>query len=188
MSTFKKILCPTDFSEASYEAIQRAVELVGHGPTEICVVHVEAPNEVVTPMVGLRPDAEDETTRRVAAVQNLRAALEERVPPHVRTRPILQQGDAAEQIVRTAAQEGVDLIVLTTHGAAGWRPGVLGAVAETVVRTAECPVLTVSGPASRHNSTTRSNGHGVARELRDLTLKADLEVVHSNHALYLDGD
>jgi hypothetical protein len=74
----------------------------------------------------------------------------------------LLTGCIAGEIVRTAEEENVDLIVLTTHGAMGWRPGVLGAVAEEVVRTARCPVLTISGPAT-----------GIEEEAIDAELNVD---------------
>ena len=42
-------------------------------------------------------------------------------------------------------KEGVDLLVIATHGWTGWRRFVFGSVAEKVIRTATCPVLTVNG-------------------------------------------
>jgi nucleotide-binding universal stress UspA family protein len=56
-------------------------------------------------------------------------------------------GKPAEEILQMAGDEGVDLIVMGTHGRTGLRHILLGSVAETVVRTAPCPVFTVKAPA-----------------------------------------
>jgi nucleotide-binding universal stress UspA family protein len=55
----------------------------------------------------------------------------------------LLQGFPAEEIKDYAARTGVDLIVMATHGRGVFKHLVLGSVAERVVRTAPCPVLTV---------------------------------------------
>jgi nucleotide-binding universal stress UspA family protein len=52
-------------------------------------------------------------------------------------------GQAVPLITRTAAERGVDLVVMGTHGRGGVAHLMLGSVAERVVRTAPCPVLTV---------------------------------------------
>lgn len=56
-------------------------------------------------------------------------------------------GKPAEEILQVAEDEGVDLIVMGTHGRTGLRHILLGSVAETMVRTAPCPVFTVKAPA-----------------------------------------
>ena len=52
-------------------------------------------------------------------------------------------GKPAEEILQVARDEAVDLIVMGTHGRTGLRHVLLGSIAETVVRTAPCPVFTV---------------------------------------------
>jgi nucleotide-binding universal stress UspA family protein len=148
LPAIKKILCPTDFSDASYEGLSYAADLATPGQTELLVAHVEPPAHEVTAYDGSFVGATDVAVIRAHAITTLSEVLEERVPPSINSRPILLTGCIAGEIVRTAEEERADLIVLTTHGAMGWRPGVLGAVAEEVVRTARCPVLTISGPAS----------------------------------------
>jgi nucleotide-binding universal stress UspA family protein len=56
-------------------------------------------------------------------------------------------GKPAEEILQVARDEAVDLIVMGTHGRTGLRHVLLGSIAETVVRTAPCPVLTVKATA-----------------------------------------
>ncbi|HEX8234441.1 MAG TPA: universal stress protein [Abditibacteriaceae bacterium] len=192
MVTFQKILCPTDFSEASYEGIARAVELALRSGGELCIIHVGQAAAELTPLAGYAPYAQSESVRRAEAVAMLCNVLDERVPSCVRSRPLLKFGDAAEEIVRAAREEATDVIVLTTHGGCGWRPGVLGAVAEEVLRKAHCPVLTLSGPASERSSITASANvtasvNGASYTNKSGTLRPDLERV-SCHAIFLDGD
>jgi nucleotide-binding universal stress UspA family protein len=144
MLPFQKILCPTDFSEPSYVGLQSAVELVSHFGAELCVVHVVP---VVPP---LPPDPnfafevpEYERALHAEAERKLSELSQQRIPSDVNTRTVIAHGDAANEIVRIAREEGAGLIVIATHGLTGWRHLVFGSVAEKVVRTAECPVLTV---------------------------------------------
>jgi nucleotide-binding universal stress UspA family protein len=56
-------------------------------------------------------------------------------------------GEPAAEIVTFAAEQGVDLLVLGTHGRSGLEHALMGSIAERVVRKARCPVLTVRPPA-----------------------------------------
>jgi len=66
-----------------------------------------------------------------------------------RAKKILVQGEAADAILETAAEFGVDLIVLATHGTTSWRHLLFGSVAEKVVRLSTIPVLTVNERLAR---------------------------------------
>jgi nucleotide-binding universal stress UspA family protein len=55
-------------------------------------------------------------------------------------------------MVRLAEEEGVDMIVLGTHGRTGVLRLLMGSVAEAVVRRAKCPVLTFKQPAEHRAS------------------------------------
>jgi nucleotide-binding universal stress UspA family protein len=52
-------------------------------------------------------------------------------------------GDAPEGILEYAGRESIDLIIMGTHGRGGVAHAIMGSVAEKVVRSASCPVLTV---------------------------------------------
>ncbi len=60
-------------------------------------------------------------------------------------RGLLWGGEPAREIVRAAEDEQVDLIVMGTYGRSGLSRLLLGSVADRVVRTAPCPVVTVRG-------------------------------------------
>jgi nucleotide-binding universal stress UspA family protein len=69
--------------------------------------------------------------------------MKSRIPKDVQSQAKIEQGEAADEILRAAREEGADVIVIATHGLTGWRHMVFGSVAEKVVRTAPCPVLTI---------------------------------------------
>ena len=78
-----------------------------------------------------------------AARKSLDEIIEKYVSSKVPSRSLLQQGDPAGKIVAIANKEAVDAIVISTHGYTGFRRLVSGSVTEKVVRTAECPVITI---------------------------------------------
>lgn len=134
------ILVPTDFSECSDHAASYAYRLAEKLGAKVHLLHVYAP--------PVSPESVDFTVLATGEIHN--AAVEgldqlgKRCPPTVTLgERIVMLGDPRGVIVQTAERLGVDLIVLGTHGRRGFKRLVLGSVAETVVRTAPCPVLAV---------------------------------------------
>jgi nucleotide-binding universal stress UspA family protein len=58
--------------------------------------------------------------------------------------PLVVSGEIAEKICEVAKDRGADLIIMGTHGRRGLERALFGSVAEKVVKTALCPVLTVN--------------------------------------------
>jgi nucleotide-binding universal stress UspA family protein len=85
----------------------------------------------------------------------LRRMLEEVRPtdPAVPYEHRLLSGEPAATIVRLAKDEGVDMIVMGTHGRTGLLRMLMGSVAEAVVRRADCPVLTYKHHAEKTAAT-----------------------------------
>lgn len=83
-----------------------------------------------------------------------------------RARGLLMEGSPAEQIVLAAKSERVDLIVMGTHGRTGLARLLLGSVAECVVGTAPCPVLTVGNHQAPSTSPPRPTGKRSRRDGR----------------------
>jgi nucleotide-binding universal stress UspA family protein len=153
MLPFKKILCPTDFGEPSYEAIKAAGELAYHFGSELHIVHVIAPVPIIPVPIGPEPSAFNVTLYEQELEASSKRALEEVVnqleSKEVKTRLIALRGDPADEIVRTADEENIDLIVIATRGRTGLDRLIFGSVAEKVVRLAKCPVLTtIGGPSA----------------------------------------
>jgi nucleotide-binding universal stress UspA family protein len=148
MLPFKKILCPTDFSEPAFAALKRAEELARHFAAELIVAHVIP----TLPGPHLFPDPQASFNFDVPLFQQELAIkaeqmLKELVSHHkVECRNLVTTGEAAPEILRIAQQEHVDLIVIASHGLTGWRRIVHGSVAEKVLRQATCPVLTIAVP------------------------------------------
>ena len=148
MLPFKKILYPTDFSEASYEALKAANELALHFSTELYLVHVVSTTSIAEASTDYSgtPDFSVLEEMETSAKNSLQGIVKRRVPKELHTHQIVVLGGAADEIIRLGEEEKVDLIVIATHGQTGWRHLVFGSVAERVVRLASCPVLTIRPP------------------------------------------
>ena len=150
MLTIKKIICPTDFSEPSYEALKTAVEMADHFSAELVVVHVVTP----IPFIPIHDDPSSfnlpvyEKEMETSARKSLDQVFEEKIPKSLNCRALVMQGDPAPQIVRLADDEAADIIVIATHGLTGWRKFMFGSVTEKVIRLANCPVLSIRVPSS----------------------------------------
>jgi nucleotide-binding universal stress UspA family protein len=157
MATFKKIIVPIDFSDTSLHALDYAIEMAKKLGASITVMHA-----FELPIYGF-PDgalvASAEMAARITDGANagLRAATEDRANAGVPLVSVLRQGRPEEEIVTLAKATGADLIVLGTHGRRGLARALLGSVAENVVRTATCPVLTVRGPQKTEGTTVAAH-------------------------------
>lgn len=159
MLPIRIILCPTDFSDPAAEAIEAASELADHFTAELILLHVTeelplvaAAAPMMTPggsgaHVGFDVTGYQELVHNEAK-QKLEELSERTVPERVRVRNLVLQGKPAATIVEVAENENADLIAIATHGHTGVRRFLFGSVAEKVVRTATCPVLTVHSPAA----------------------------------------
>jgi nucleotide-binding universal stress UspA family protein len=141
------ILHPTDFSPASRPAFAHALALAGEEGAELLLVHVLA---TVMPMVGdeyMSPKTFDDLQRsmRAQAQKQLDRLVAKAKTARVRARGVLYEGVAADAIARAARAKRAKLIVMGTHGRTGLSRLLMGSVAERVVGTAPCPVLTVRG-------------------------------------------
>lgn len=152
MSLPKTILVPTDFGEASEHAVEYALELAKAVGSDVVLMHA-----FEIPAVGF-PDgalvATADMTNRV--IEGAQVGLERQVSQYegrgVEMRSIIKQGDAWRSVIAAAEEVGADLIVMGTHGRRGLPRALLGSVAEKVVRTAHCPVLTVHKDDVQHDA------------------------------------
>ena len=146
MIPLKKILCPTDFSEYSYEALKVANELALEFSAELYLVHVITPIPILAEHIG--PSAFNiklyEQMLEENAKEMLTKLVDTRVPEKLKVQSIVGHGDAAGEIVKIAEEiEKVDLIVIATHGKTGKFQFFFGSVAERIVRFSSTPVLTI---------------------------------------------
>lgn len=143
----ERILVPHDFSETADVALAMALALAEKLRARVTILHAyEAPTYVFPESVVATADLVGQI--RGAAEEAL-AGIKERIEkPGVQVDTLLRQGVAWSEIDRAAKELGSDLIVMGTHGRRGISRALIGSVAEKVVRTASCPVLTVHGPST----------------------------------------
>jgi nucleotide-binding universal stress UspA family protein len=141
MAILHTILFPTDFSERSQAVFPYACSLARDQGARLLVLYVDPPPLFHGEVVARRqePDYED---RLLAELRRLQSP-----DPAVRVEYLLDEGKAAEEILRVAREENCDLILMATHGRTAVRRLLMGSVAEQVLRQAPCPVLTLSAPA-----------------------------------------
>ena len=139
----KRIVCPTDFSDAAVAAERQALPLARAFGAEIVLLHVatEAPlwrESVFSANLAAVFEAQRKWTEDALAQRAVGLAAE-----GVPARSVVRVGAAWSEIVRVAADEHADMIVMGTQGRTGLDRLLLGSVAERVIRHASCPVLTV---------------------------------------------
>jgi nucleotide-binding universal stress UspA family protein len=148
----KRILVPVDFSNTSLQALDYAIDFGKPFGAELVVLYVVEPVYYATPADLYGPAANIsmllEEQRRIGREQlaNLAKDLKKR---RLKARTVLQTGAPYQVIVDAAKKLKADLIVMATHGRTGISHVLMGSVAEKVVRTATCAVMTVRGLKSQ---------------------------------------
>lgn len=136
MIVIRRILWPTDFSEASRRALPVVNCLANLFSASVDVLHALSPASALASMAG--PSA--------VAITDV---VEKEISDQITVKATTPTGSAAHEIVRFAEANDIDLIVIATHGETGFSRLVFGSVAEKVVRHAGYPVLT----GRQHRST-----------------------------------
>ncbi|MEJ2312470.1 MAG: universal stress protein [Gemmatimonadales bacterium] len=151
MLDIKKIVYATDFSPCSENAFPIAVRLAASHDAELhmvhaIVLHADDPHDPAHHF----PEPDELYERmRSSAEARMATAAENGGMPHLKiVRAQVRGISPAPVILEYAEEQGVDMIVMGTHGRRGLRHLLLGSVAEEVVRMADCPVLTVREDAA----------------------------------------
>jgi len=146
----KNILVPTDLSEGAEAALDYACELAAKLDATVHLINV-----IGIPVLGVPELGVALTTTMIdsliadnqTALDNLASTKRSRARIG---QTLLRTGDARDLINQAATELGADLIVMGTHGRRGVTRVLMGSVAETVVRSAPCPVLTVRARTTEH--------------------------------------
>jgi nucleotide-binding universal stress UspA family protein len=142
---FKRILVPMDFSAPSDAALEQARSVATRFGASLHLLHVaDDPYRVLYSAEVFVPDIEglrEEILKDVTGRLNDRLRPSDLTELHATAEAII--GMPAASIVEYADGHDIDLIVMGTHGRGGMSHLLMGSVAERVVRTAACPVLTV---------------------------------------------
>lgn len=147
MIRIEKILFPTDFSDFSNHALQYAVSFAREYKAKIILLHVVEnfyayPGfaETAFPMVEIYSDMEK------YAENEMESMMKKNFPGELSVETIIKRGTPFLEIITTAKEKEVNLIIIATHGRTGLEHAFFGSTAEKVVRKAPCPVLTVKNP------------------------------------------
>lgn len=143
-SELNKILVPVDFSEHSKKALSYAISFAGKFHSEMILVYVVEPTiypaDFSFGQVAV-PSIENELRERgKAELENLANTLVGESTP---VKTIVRTGKPYLEIIKTAEEEGIDIIIIATHGHSGVEHLLFGGTTEKVVRKAPCPVLIV---------------------------------------------
>jgi nucleotide-binding universal stress UspA family protein len=138
------ILCPTDYSELATYSLQYAKHVAAGFGAKLLVLHADT----FLPPSHFTSSQVDELIRslqlsRQAAHDHLAEYVKHHVGDAIPTELMFAEERAVPAIVTTAAERGVGLIVMGTHGRSGLTRTMLGSVTERVLRETDCPVLTV---------------------------------------------
>lgn len=143
----KKVLVPVDFSDYSKSSLRYAVNLAKHFNAEILLIYVVEPmvyppdfsmGQIAIPSVDIEMDKR--------ASEELSNLAKKEIPQDIKSKMIVKTGKPFVEIVETASEEDIDLIIIATHGHTGIEHVLFGSTAEKVVRKAPCPVLTLREP------------------------------------------
>lgn len=150
MLTIKQVLCAIDFSVVSRRAISVAATVSRWYDADLTLLHVADPHEPTLP--GLGPSTGWSTgtpdeARRARIMDELRRSIAgtgaDADADAAHAQLMVREGKPWTTILAEADRLHADLLVLGSHGRGGFDRLLLGSVSERVVRSAQCPVLTV---------------------------------------------
>ena len=140
---FQRIVCAVDFSAASIAALAFAMALAEEADAHLTLVHViELPHGLRDTPWNIDVDA---TRARLEAdsANRLQALVPDAVRSSCTIETAVADGRAATEILRVSAERAGDLIVMGVHGRGALDVMFFGSNTHSVIRHAECPVLTV---------------------------------------------
>ena len=138
-----RILVPTDFSPPSDKALACGLALAGAFDAAIHLLHVV---EVAAGAEALTVHYESQLLVKDVermAWEELQRLMPQADQKRARAELDVESGSPLDEILRYAREHAIDLIVMGTHGRTGLSHLIIGSVAEHVVRSAPCPVMTV---------------------------------------------
>ena len=146
---FGRILCPVDFSAGSARALTYALSLAEEADARLTVLHViEMP-----PELRLNPLAADfnvdaaHAAAEAECLRRLRALIPEQARTYCTVVTAVREGAAYREVLKVAAAESADLIVMGVWGRGAIDLMVFGSNTARVARAAACPVLVVQSQA-----------------------------------------
>ena len=145
MNEIKKILVPVDFSENSQKILRTAVDFAARFKAEVVIVFVvQSFDDYSGFFVPHMPIIQLEEEMVKSAREKMKSFVAETLDDSIPQATAILSGDVVEEVNRFAGEQKVDLIIMGTHGYKGLDKILFGSVAEKIVKTAPCPVLTIN--------------------------------------------
>ena len=139
----KKILIPTDFSDNAEFALKVAAQIAKKNDAEIILLHMlELPHQAGD-AIGSGHIIPELMFFKNAAIKKLEDLMDEDYLDGINVSEIIQFEMAFEGIMKISEKNNVDLIIMGSHGASGFKEMFIGSNAEKVVRNSEVPVLVI---------------------------------------------
>jgi nucleotide-binding universal stress UspA family protein len=141
--TLKNVLFATDFSEGSRHALPYVRGIAKAFGATVHLCHIEAP---FTRSSGLAAPRIFEAAGKDAA-EHLSTLMHSPALQGLEVKMELASGGVRDEIARMVRNQNIDLLLAGTHGRTGLKKMLLGSVVEEIIRSANCPVITV-GPGT----------------------------------------
>ena len=145
MESIKKILLPVDFSERSEKLIDSAKSMAKTYKANLVIVYVAGD---FTPYTGFTVPQISIELLEEGVLRDAEDKMDGFLNKHFVGIDYCEgkvlNGNPAEEIIKYAEEQDIDLIVMGTHGYRGVEKMLLGSVAEKVVKMSPCPVLTIN--------------------------------------------
>ena len=143
----KKVLVPIDFSDYSKIALKYAADFAQKFNAEMILIYVVEPviyppdfslGQIAIPSINTEWD--------IKAKEELDKLADTEISNAITVKTIIKTGKPFIEVIETASEEDVDIIIIASHGHSGMEHILFGSTAEKVVRKAPCPVLTLREP------------------------------------------
>ena len=146
MLEIKKILFPIDLSDNSKKVFPYVLSLSEKYGGDICLLHVVEDfakwgGGIYIPHIPLEQYRDDALKGAAKALDNV---CEKQLKDYRKFQKKIVYGDPAQEILKAIESEGIDLVVMGTHGRKGLENVIFGSVARNVVRRSPVPVLTIN--------------------------------------------
>ena len=145
MSDTNKIIVPVDFLQYTDNLVTFSTEIAGQLGAELFFLHVIEEADLYGGYIGptikyLTPEMTKQAETKMELLLSLLADTD------IKCRGTVVSGDVVDSILECVKQESGDMIIIATHGRKGLEKFWLGSVAEKLIRSALCPVLSYTPP------------------------------------------
>lgn len=143
MISFKKILCPIDYSDSSFNVLKYAIEMTIKDSAMLYLMYVA--DENVFDSGGLKFESElGPDSETIAGMEKkLMNNIPQKIQHLIKAETLIRVGAPVDVILKVAHDKKADLIVMGSDGRTDITQNIIGSVTESIIRNAPCPVLCI---------------------------------------------